>query len=66
METEKNDLTEQQHEALIEAIQNGDERGFVARMLAEAWDEGFTRGFYDVLAGADRDASESAADNPYR
>ena len=33
---------------------------------AAAWDEGFTRGFYDVLAGGDRDASESAAENPYR
>lgn len=33
---------------------------------AAAWDEGFTRGFYDILAGGDRDASESAAENPYR
>ena len=33
---------------------------------AAAWDEGFTRGFYDALAGGDRDASESAAENPYR
>ena len=33
---------------------------------AEAWDEGFTRGFYDVLAGGARDTSESKADNPYR
>lgn len=32
---------------------------------ATAWDEGFTRGFYDVLAGGTRDASESSAVNPY-
>jgi len=34
----------------------------------KAWDEGFTRGFYDPLAGhgmSGRDASESAARNPY-
>lgn len=31
----------------------------------DAWNEGFTRGFYDVLAGGDRDACESAAANPY-
>jgi hypothetical protein len=36
------------------------------RKLADAWDEGFTRGFYDVLAGTNRDASESSAVNPYR
>lgn len=35
------------------------------RAKAAAWDEGFNRGFYDSLAGADRDASESAAVNPY-
>jgi hypothetical protein len=34
--------------------------------LAEAWDEGFTSGFYDPLAGgAARDASESTRENPY-
>lgn len=33
---------------------------------AQAWDDGFTRGFYDPLAGADGDASESGAANPYR
>jgi len=33
---------------------------------AVAWDEGFDRGFYDPLAGSDRDASESLARNPYR
>lgn len=35
---------------------------------AEAWTEGFDRGFYDPLAGhgeCGRDASESAAVNPY-
>lgn len=37
-----------------------------AVIKAAAWDEGFTRGFYDVLAGGDRDASESSAENPYR
>jgi hypothetical protein len=35
-------------------------------IAAEAWDRGFDRGFYDPLAGRDRDASESAASNPYR
>lgn len=35
-------------------------------MLADAWDKGFDRGFYDPLAGRDRDASESRAANPYR
>lgn len=34
-------------------------------MLAEAWEAGFERGFYDPLAGSTRDASESAASNPY-
>lgn len=33
---------------------------------AQAWDEGFDRGFYDPLAGSDKDASESLAVNPYR
>lgn len=38
-----------------------------ARVAAAAWYEGFTRGFYDVLAGgASWDASESTAINPYR
>lgn len=32
----------------------------------DAWDEGFDRGFYDPLAGSDKDASESGAKNPYR
>ena len=40
--------------------------GLVADAKAEAWDEGFDRGFYDPLAGSDRDASESLAHNPYR
>jgi hypothetical protein len=35
-------------------------------LAAEAWDRGFDRGFYDPLAGRDRDASESAAFNPFR
>jgi hypothetical protein len=35
-------------------------------IAAQAWDRGFDRGFYDPLAGRDRDASESAASNPYR
>lgn len=34
--------------------------------LEQAWDEGFTRGFSDVLAGGSRDASESVAVNPYQ
>jgi len=34
-------------------------------MLAEAWDEGFDRGFYDPLAGSSKDASESVVANPY-
>lgn len=35
---------------------------------AAAWDEGYTRGFYDreMLHGEVRDASEGASDNPYR
>jgi len=37
----------------------------VARAKAEAWDEGFSRGFYDPLAGSAKDASESRARNPY-
>ena len=37
----------------------------VRAIKAEAWDEGFTRGFYDGLAGGPRDASESSAVNPY-
>lgn len=37
----------------------------VEQARAEAWDKGFSRGFYDVLAGGDRDACESAAVNPY-
>lgn len=37
----------------------------IQRAKAEAWDAGFTRGFYDVLAGSDRDASESTAVNPH-
>ena len=39
---------------------------WLAEVKADAWDEGFTRGFYDVLAGGDRDPSESPARNPYR
>ena len=41
------------------------EREQHAAALARVWDEGFTRGFYDPLAGGPRDASESAATNPY-
>jgi hypothetical protein len=37
----------------------------IAEAKAAAWDEGFTRGFGDVLAGGSHDASESAAVNPY-
>lgn len=40
----------------------------IRQAKAEAWDEGFDRGFYDPLAGdgqSGRDASESAAKNPY-
>jgi hypothetical protein len=35
--------------------------------LAAAWDEGFTAGFYDPLAGwiPPHDASESTRENPY-
>ena len=36
------------------------------RQVAEkAWDEGFSAGFYDPLAGGFSDASESKATNPY-
>lgn len=35
-------------------------------LLSGAWDEGFDRGFYDPLAGRDRDPSESRTPNPYR
>ena len=53
------------------AIPYEDQRGkafdrWLNEVKAQAWDEGFTRGFYDPLAGADRDASESDAANPYR
>ena len=35
--------------------------------LADAWDEGFTRGFYSGQAmPTDADASESPVENPYR
>lgn len=56
----------------VMAIMN--ERAMVRRILeaaaphlmAQAWEEGFDRGFYDPLAGGDRDASESLARNPWR
>lgn len=39
-----------------------------AEVAAAAWDEGYTRGFYDreVMHGEVRDASEGPSDNPYR
>lgn len=39
-----------------------------ARIRAEAWDEGYTRGFYDreVMPGEARDASEGPSENPYQ
>jgi hypothetical protein len=49
-------------EALLPVVEQ-----VVAEARGEAWDEGFTRGFYDILAGKfQRDASESTAENPYR
>ena len=42
----------------------------VAQVKAEAWDEGYTRGFYDREALSPslpgRDASEGRSTNPYR
>jgi len=36
-------------------------------IAAEAWDEGFTRGFYSGQSmRSDADASESPVENPYR
>lgn len=39
-----------------------------SEVKAEAWDEGYTRGFYDreLLSGDSRDACEGASENPYR
>ncbi len=39
-----------------------------AHVRAEAWDEGYTSGFYDreVMPGEVRDASEGPSENPYR
>ncbi len=55
---------------LIDALDAADSRLATERdealgKAATAWDEGFTRGFYDSLAGGSRDASESPATNPY-
>lgn len=39
----------------------------LSQVRAAAWDEGYTRGFYDreKLNGDSRDASEGASENPH-
>ena len=40
----------------------------IRQAKAEAWDEGYTRGFYDreMMPGEVRDAAEGPSENPYR
>ena len=56
----------QPHIEKLRRIQAEEFDSLLREVRANAWDEGFTRGSYDPLAGADRDASESDAANPYR
>lgn len=51
---------------MIQAVEATFEK-YADEAAADAWDEGFTSGFYDPLAApSTHDASESTRKNPYR